>query len=123
MPSLEWRDRAACADTPKHLFFPAPGESLKPAKAICATCPVRAECLDYALSQPEMRGVWGGTSERQRRGMNPRPVTWTDPFIVCTDCGRTVDRTGRNQKRCKPCGNAWFLAYKNEWNRQQRASA
>ncbi len=39
------------------------------AKAVCAGCPVRAECLEFALANDERWGVWGGTSERQRRAM------------------------------------------------------
>jgi len=122
MPSLEWRDRAACADTPKHLFFPAPGESLKPAKAICATCPVRAECLDYALSQPEMRGVWGGTSERQRRGMNPSGRVYVGQ-VVCIGCGDLVVKTNRSQQRCPACSIVHRADYKNEWKRNHRRAS
>jgi WhiB family redox-sensing transcriptional regulator len=48
------------------LFFPAQGESTAPAKAICATCPVRAECLDYAQTHGEFWGIWGGTDARER---------------------------------------------------------
>ncbi len=49
------------------LFFPAQGESLAQAKAICAGCPVRQPCLEFALEQREVFGVWGGLSERERR--------------------------------------------------------
>jgi WhiB family redox-sensing transcriptional regulator len=37
------------------------------AKSICAECPVRAECLDYALSIREPHGIWGGLTEAERR--------------------------------------------------------
>ena len=60
-----WRDRAACRDADTNLFFP-PEEGGKAqarkAKAICAGCPVRAECLESA----EEFGIWGGTAERER---------------------------------------------------------
>ena len=39
------------------------------AKAICARCPARAACLAYALADSDLRGVWGGVSERERRRM------------------------------------------------------
>jgi WhiB family redox-sensing transcriptional regulator len=39
------------------------------AKAVCAGCPVREACLEFALANDERWGVWGGTSERQRRAM------------------------------------------------------
>ena len=48
-------------------FFPARGESARDAKAVCARCPVREECLEYALQWEPLCGVWGGLSERERR--------------------------------------------------------
>jgi len=49
------------------LFFPERGDSTEPAKAVCARCLVRAECLAYALAEHIQHGIWGGTSERERR--------------------------------------------------------
>jgi WhiB family redox-sensing transcriptional regulator len=49
------------------LFFPERGQSCTEAKAICAGCPVRTECLDFAIVSCEQFGIWGGTSERERR--------------------------------------------------------
>lgn len=65
----DWIDDAACR-TPAGRgidFFPGRGEDLKPAKAVCAICPVQVECLDHALTFPELHGIWGGASERERR--------------------------------------------------------
>jgi hypothetical protein len=50
----------ACRDADPGLFFPPPGESADAAMAICAGCPVRAECLELALANGERFGVWGG---------------------------------------------------------------
>lgn len=63
----QWTERASCRGVDPGLFFPARGESLAAARAVCAGCPVRRECLEHALAQPEKFGVWGGTSERERR--------------------------------------------------------
>jgi WhiB family redox-sensing transcriptional regulator len=49
------------------LFFPERGASTREAKAVCAGCPVRVECLDYALGNSIKYGIWGGLSEHQRR--------------------------------------------------------
>lgn len=65
-PDATWQDHAACADTAVD-FFPNRGAPLGPAKAICATCTVADQCLDYALDHGVKHGVWGGTSERDRR--------------------------------------------------------
>ncbi len=50
-----------------NVFFPERGSSTKEAKSICALCPVNQQCLDYALMNGEKFGIWGGTSERERR--------------------------------------------------------
>jgi WhiB family redox-sensing transcriptional regulator len=63
----EWLTAAACRGMDPELFFPDRGEPTEPAKAVCAGCRVRGECLDYALANVERFGVWGGTSERERR--------------------------------------------------------
>jgi WhiB family redox-sensing transcriptional regulator len=57
----------ACRGTDPDVFFPDRGESLEPAKQVCAECVVRDECLEHALANGERFGVWGGTSERERR--------------------------------------------------------
>jgi WhiB family redox-sensing transcriptional regulator len=57
----------ACKDHPQEWWFPIRGGSPTPAKAICAQCPVRVECLQWALDHGEYHGMWGGKSERQRR--------------------------------------------------------
>lgn len=65
----EWTIHAACAGLDPNLFFTERGESTREVKAVCATCPVCEECLDYALTNGEKYGVWGGKSERERRRM------------------------------------------------------
>jgi WhiB family transcriptional regulator, redox-sensing transcriptional regulator len=62
-----WQSRAACRGLDPELFFPAPGESSRPARAVCTSCPVRAECAEWALFAAEHHGVWGGLTERDRR--------------------------------------------------------
>jgi WhiB family redox-sensing transcriptional regulator len=62
-----WMERGACRDRPDITFFPERGQSGAPAKAVCAECPVRRDCLDYAVTHGERHGIWGGTSERERR--------------------------------------------------------
>lgn len=72
LDSEEWPDRALCAQTDPEAFFPERGCSTAEAKRICMACPVRTECLDYALEHGERFGVWGGLSERERRKLKPR---------------------------------------------------
>lgn len=60
-----WHQEAACRGADPDLFFPERGQSVAPARELCDRCPVRAECLDVGLG--ERFGIWGGTSERERR--------------------------------------------------------
>lgn len=62
-----WHADAACLEHPEVDFFPSGrGDD---AKAVCAGCLVRDECLAAALVRGEHDGIWGGTSERQRRAL------------------------------------------------------
>jgi len=62
-----WRERAACRGTDLDVFYPGRGESAAPARQVCARCPVRQPCLEYALSNRITHGIWGGLTERERR--------------------------------------------------------
>lgn len=65
----EWQLHGNCVGVDPELFFPGRGESSKEAKAVCQDCPVKVDCLEYALANAEKFGVWGGASERERRRM------------------------------------------------------
>lgn len=58
-----------CGQTDPEAFYPEKGGSTREAKAVCHECPVEPDCLEYALENRERWGVWGGTSERERRKM------------------------------------------------------
>ena len=63
-----WQDKGDCRRWAGVIdFFPKRGESAREAKGICASCPVREPCLEYALTVREKHGVWGGRTERERR--------------------------------------------------------
>lgn len=63
----KWMSDGNCADSHPSVFFPRDGTGVIAAQQICADCPVAADCLEYALTNHISHGVWGGTSERQRR--------------------------------------------------------
>ncbi len=64
----EWMVRGACKSRDGITWFPNVGESAAPATGICRhECPVKNECLAYALANPDLAGIWGGTSARERR--------------------------------------------------------
>lgn len=62
-----WRRDAACAEPGPDLWFPERGEPLSPAKAICASCLVASECLDYADVLDIRAGIWGGLTWPERK--------------------------------------------------------
>ncbi len=71
---LGWQERALCAQTDPEAFFPEKGGSTREAKKVCLSCDVRGDCLEYALSNDERFGIWGGLSERERRKLKKRAV-------------------------------------------------
>ncbi|MEN8113188.1 MAG: WhiB family transcriptional regulator [Actinomycetota bacterium] len=69
-----WYEDAACASYPSEVFFPpidAPSAA-RVAKLICAECPVREECLAFAVETVQTEGVWGGMDAGERRRMRRR---------------------------------------------------
>jgi WhiB family redox-sensing transcriptional regulator len=74
-----WRELAACRDTDPDLFFPVgttgPAiEQIESAKRVCNECEVREPCLEFALESNQDSGVWGGTSEEERRAIRRQRV-------------------------------------------------
>ena len=78
-----WMAIGKCKEMPPGLFFPSDGVGVDRARRICRTCQVKSDCLEYALVQRIDHGVWGGTSERERKRIlkvrrltqNPSPST------------------------------------------------
>jgi WhiB family redox-sensing transcriptional regulator len=64
-----------CRELPPETFFPSDGVGVEVARRICAECPVKAPCLEYALYNRIEHGVWGGASERERRRIARRRRT------------------------------------------------
>jgi WhiB family transcriptional regulator, redox-sensing transcriptional regulator len=72
MNGVNWRSSGACRSADPDLFFPisrtGPAEKqIARAKTICATCPVREQCLEFALSHDQTYGIWGGTTVEDRQ--------------------------------------------------------
>jgi WhiB family redox-sensing transcriptional regulator len=90
---LAWQAQAACRGFDVNLFFPD-GEAretraqVADAKAVCAGCRVRRPCLEFALAYPEEKGIWGGTTEQERRVLRHPP--------------ERADRADRAERRTPP---------------------
>ena len=75
----DWRDGAACRDTDPDLFFPVgttgPAlDQIASAKAVCRQCDAQTACLEFAIITNQDSGVWGGTSEEERRVLRRQHV-------------------------------------------------
>ena len=78
----QWKTRAKCHGQ-TDLFFPEAGADIRKkiavAKAVCAICPVRIECLEYALQFPQpWHGIFGGLTVRERQAIGPRINTYIE---------------------------------------------
>ena len=62
-----WMANGNCRSETPSKFFPSDGVGVEVARKVCATCPVKSPCLEYALRNGIDHGVWGGASERERR--------------------------------------------------------
>lgn len=67
-----WRMRSACRDSDPDVFFPIGSsgpalEQIETARRICTACAVREECLEFALATNQEAGIWGGSTEEERR--------------------------------------------------------
>jgi WhiB family redox-sensing transcriptional regulator len=70
--AAEWRARAACSGFQHSLFFPTAETdvtAIERAREICMSCPVTCDCLEYALETNQRAGIWGGTTEDERRSV------------------------------------------------------
>jgi WhiB family redox-sensing transcriptional regulator len=99
--AARWRQQAACHGTDLDLFYPERGQSAGPARQVCARCPVRQPCLEYALSNRITSGIWGGQTERERRPLQSEWVQaeWRerDRAILAADAaGYTTAAIGRS---------------------------
>ena len=67
--SIDWKEEAACKGMDTNQFFPEKGstQTVIEAKAVCTACRVQQTCLDYAVTNHIMQGVWGGKSPAQRK--------------------------------------------------------
>jgi WhiB family redox-sensing transcriptional regulator len=76
LPTLEdflqrpqWHQEAACAGAGVKAFFSGTHVDIQRARGVCRECPVQAPCLQYALGDPDLEGVWAGTTAKERRVM------------------------------------------------------
>ena len=101
MRNPNWRTHAACLPHDPDLWFTPGAEEL--ARDICMTCPVRQECLIHALGLPERFGVWGASTEEERKRFKFKKMR-----IRCPQCRSSdVDLSLETVEICRSCGLSW----------------
>lgn len=123
---MTWHDLAACNGKPTAMFYPETGEGVRRAIALCLGCPVRDDCLEHALTFPELFGVWGGMSEKARKKLRrDRGLSRQRGPRVRPQCGTTAgygQHRYRGEEVCAACNEA-RLAYEStrrRWVRRQK---
>ena len=81
-PRPAWMADAACREHPDVNFFPTQGEDVEAAKAVCAGCLVREECLAYARAERIPAGIWGGEGTRARRDATTGAPRLNTPRLI-----------------------------------------
>ncbi|MEV1070163.1 WhiB family transcriptional regulator [Streptomyces sp. NPDC050263] len=84
---MYWRERAACLRVDPDLFFPVghtgPAlDQIEEAKAVCGRCPVLEQCRDWAVEVGQVEGIWGGTTESERRALRRRRIRRTEDSVI-----------------------------------------
>lgn len=99
----DWQLRGLCLTYDPELFFRE--DDIDAAKAVCWRCPVRIECLGWAM-KGNMSGVWGATTHRQRERL-----LWRRERTYCPVCRSSLvvsERSGpRRGQVCVACGTSW----------------
>ena len=77
-----WRGHAACQEADPLLFFPENSTQKAAARAICAKCSVKTECLQSALDNNDLFGMWGGLDPTAIRHMRNRGYTKAEQILA-----------------------------------------
>lgn len=100
-----WMSGGACRGLELEVFF-VDDEAAEPSAsvfAICDHCPVKARCLDWALTNRVSHGVWGGTTPKQRRKLLVRKTR-----VRCPGCSSTLVNEMSRSEVCLACGLTWL---------------
>lgn len=108
-----WQAQAVCAQVDDEIFFPVKGGNPAPAQRVCLGCPVRTDCLEFALEHDIEFGIWGGTTSTMRRRLRPAPAERVR-VTHCQQqtCGKPFEHTGiRSRMYCSAsCRQAAWAA-------------
>ncbi len=87
---MSWEEQARCRQYDPEIFFAPRARAERKAKTICAKCPVKVDCLVFALQAKVEFGIWGGTNGKERRAMIRRSPQDTDWRVEIQGLGVTA---------------------------------
>jgi WhiB family redox-sensing transcriptional regulator len=105
----DWWRFAACAEIGGDIWHPEKGGSTRDAKSVCRSCPVVAECLEYALANDEKFGIWGAKSERERRRLKR-----SGTGIAAVAAAKDGNKTCSSCRVPKPLDKFWRDAHSSD---------
>ena len=109
---LTWQDQALCAQSDPEEWYPEPGDSVNRPKRICRQCPVRVECLAYAMDRDEPHGLWGGLSREERKDSAPAYARGTSLRVLIADADAAWDAVlAAHAERSRVTGRRYADAY------------
>ena len=126
MTAGSWRHAAACAGQDPDLWFPGSGQVTVAAAAlaVCQECPVRAACLEFALTQNMKDGIWGGTVPRTRRGLRrAQGLTLGNVRGPVEPCGTAAAYRRHQRHGERPCDACTAASHRAEVTRWERFTA
>ncbi|HZL80411.1 MAG TPA: WhiB family transcriptional regulator [Demequina sp.] len=100
-----------CAEVDPAVWFPEKGQTNTAAKAICHRCDIEAACLAAAIADPELEGVWGGTSQRERQALRGSSLPRIRPINHGTE-GGYMTHLRRGEPACPVCRDATTSAHR-----------
>jgi hypothetical protein len=119
-PRLAWRTRAACRHYPQLDWIePSPLDAGE-CRSVCGGCPVRVECLEFALESREPWGIWGSLDTDERREV-ARVRAVAAPRVL--PAHGTNPRYAKHRCRCDPCRSAHAEYERDRRQRRKRSPA
>ena len=90
MPNMYWEEDARCRRYDPEIFFAPKATAERRAKAICGRCPVRGDCLSFALENRVQFGIWGGMNGRERTRLLRAEVRGSDLLVTLPEMSATA---------------------------------
>ena len=114
----EWQQRAACRGVGPDIFYSTSETDCPPARPLCESCPVSQHCLDYAIGNAEVYGIWASKNVKERRKVSGRRQGERKRSNVAV-CGPLAGHDAHLRRGEDPCRHCRWTY--NEYKRIKQA--